>query len=734
MIGTKTRRFGITLRIALLAWLITVITLSIFVIITIPEEKQIFFDNLNSKANAVAVSLHDVATAAVVNEDYTSLVERCLQVLKHDKSIDYLVITKNTGESWVHDKSGWRYDTLSSDWHPGERVETSAIGVVPEFKRRVFHYSQPFDYSGVQWGWIHVGLSLATYDHSVANVYRRSAMLVLVCILLSFVASAVYARFLVKPIMTLQSVVDCIAQGDLSARAAIKTGDEIELLADSFNAMATSLLQRDRVLGSVQFASQQFLASTDWRTAAMEVLTRISLAADISRAYILENRSGPKGELLACELFRYATSAEAPPDKTADKRQFQWQGDGLDAWAKQLVKGHVVSALARDTSPAAQAVLAPTTKSFILVPIRIDDAWWGHLEFDDSARERAWADADIDSLRALADMFAAAIARQRIQDALLEAKQTLEQRVSERTRELQKQVAAKEQALAELAETQQELIVASREAGMAEVATGVLHNVGNVLNSVNVSTTLIREKLQRSEISTLGKLGDLLRQHEADAAAFLTSDPKGKQVPRFIISLSEHLEKEQAELKEDHIQLARNVDHIKEIVAMQQSYARVSGFLEKITISKLMEDALQMNAAGLTRHGITIVRQYSEVPLLLADKHKILQILVNLVHNAKYALDESPDADKRLTVGISMNGDDQVRITVADNGVGIPPQNLTRIFSHGFTTRKNGHGFGLHSGANAAKEMGGQLTAHSDGPGKGATFVLDLPLNGHRNN
>ena len=135
------------------------------------------------------------------------------------------------------------------------------------------------------------------------------------------------------------------------------------------------------------------------------------------------------------------------------------------------------------------------------------------MGFDDCACERTWTDAEVDSLRALADMLGAAIARQRVQDALLEAKQTLEQRVSERTRELQEQVAAKEKARAELAETQQELIVASREAGMAEVATGVLHNVGNVLNSVNVSTTLIREKLRRSEISTLGKVCDLLQQH-----------------------------------------------------------------------------------------------------------------------------------------------------------------------------------------------------------------------------
>jgi C4-dicarboxylate-specific signal transduction histidine kinase len=129
---------------------------------------------------------------------------------------------------------------------------------------------------------------------------------------------------------------------------------------------------------------------------------------------------------------------------------------------------------------------------------------------------------------------------------------------------------------------------------------------------------------------------------------------------------------------------------------------------------------------------VTIIREYAEVPLLLVDKHKVLQILVNLVHNAKYALDDSPGHDKRLTVGISLNGADRVKVTVADNGVGIPPENLTRIFSHGFTTRERGHGFGLHSGANAAKEMGGQLSAFSAGPGRGATFTLELPVGNTR--
>ncbi len=161
---------------------------------------------------------------------------------------------------------------------------------------------------------------------------------------------------------------------------------------------------------------------------------------------------------------------------------------------------------------------------------------------------------------------------------------------------------------------------------------------------------------------------------------------------------------------------------------MQQCYARVSGATEQVNIADLIEDALRMNAGALARHEVQVVREYaSHLSEITTEKHKVLQILVNLMRNAKYACDESGRKDKRLTVRLS-NGDDRVRISVIDNGVGIPAENLTRIFNHGYTTRKDGHGFGLHSGALAARELGGALQVHSDGCGLGATFTLELPL------
>ncbi|MBN2562451.1 MAG: PAS domain S-box protein [Phycisphaerae bacterium] len=291
-------------------------------------------------------------------------------------------------------------------------------------------------------------------------------------------------------------------------------------------------------------------------------------------------------------------------------------------------------------------------------------------------------------------------------------------------------ITERKRAEAERERLHRELLDVSRNAGMVEVATNVLHNVGNVLNSVNVSATLTAERIRDSRASSLARVVALLKEHEGDLASFLTNDPKGRQLPAYLATLAEHMATEQADLLQEMESLTRNIEHIKEIVAVQQSYAKVSGIVETVAARDLVEDALRMNTAALERHEVRIVRQYADVPMLEIEKHKVLQILVNLIRNAKYALDGSPNGDKVLTLSIGRNGNGKVRITVSDNGVGIPPENLTRIFAHGFTTRKDGHGFGLHGGALTAKEIGGALTAQSEGPARGATFMLELPCGG----
>jgi signal transduction histidine kinase len=308
----------------------------------------------------------------------------------------------------------------------------------------------------------------------------------------------------------------------------------------------------------------------------------------------------------------------------------------------------------------------------------------------------------------------------------------LRRQVARQTSKLRVQIAERERMQVQIEQSHKELLHASRQAGMAEIATNVLHNVGNVLNSVNISTGLLVEGVKQSRASSLARVVVLLREHAHDLGEFITHDSRGKHLPAHLARLSEQLQAEQETSVRELDSLQRNVEHIKEIVAMQQNYATFGGVNEMVNVVNLVEDSLRINAGALSRHRVEVIREFETVPPLNVEKHKVLQILVNLLRNAKHACQDSKRADKRLTVRVA-NGEGRIRISVIDNGVGIPPENLMRIFNHGFTTRKDGHGFGLHSGALAAREMGGSLTVHSDGPGHGAAFTLELPCPAQEN-
>ena len=328
----------------------------------------------------------------------------------------------------------------------------------------------------------------------------------------------------------------------------------------------------------------------------------------------------------------------------------------------------------------------------------------------------------------LVESFVDIRARKEAKRVLLEAKEDLERRVLERTRELQEQVRAKEEANARLADAQQRLIELSRQAGMAEVATGVLHNVGNVLNSVNVSATIVANKIRQCHSTNLVALANMLQQHSGDLPEFLSRDPKGQRVLPYLIKLNDHMQQERQEMLQELKLLTEHIAHIKEIVSAQQSYAQVSGLVEAVSLADLVEDTIRFVQADFERDKIRVERDYEQVPPVAMEKHKVLQIMLNLLRNAEQALKDGDNPDRRIHCRLYRHGRDRIRIAVQDTGVGIPPENLTRVFSHGFTTRHNEHGFGLHSGANAAQQMGGALWAESEGPGQGATFTLELPL------
>lgn len=279
----------------------------------------------------------------------------------------------------------------------------------------------------------------------------------------------------------------------------------------------------------------------------------------------------------------------------------------------------------------------------------------------------------------------------------------------------------------ELDYTHKKLLDASRHAGMAEIATNVIHNVGNVLNSINVSISQTTEISRGLKIENLTKVAELIQQH-TDEPNFLSENEKGKRIPEYLAMIAKELAKDRKDIESELESTKRHLQHIKMIVSMQQEYATANCVIERVDVAEVLEDAIGMSSGSLERHRITLIRDFEPGLILMLDKHRVMQILVNLIRNAKHAVQEIDLVERIIKIAVTQIDDTSVTIAISDNGVGIPAENLVNLFNHGFTTKKTGHGFGLHSGANSAKELGGSLTAHSDGPGNGATFKLTLPL------
>ena len=291
---------------------------------------------------------------------------------------------------------------------------------------------------------------------------------------------------------------------------------------------------------------------------------------------------------------------------------------------------------------------------------------------------------------------------------------------------ISKDISSQKVAEQELEVTHKQLLDASRQAGMAEIATNVIHNVGNVLNSINVSISQTTEIAQALKIENLKKIADML-QENAHNPKFLTEDEKGKRIPEYLSLVSEELSTNRSTINAELESTQGHLQHVKTIVSMQQEYATGSQVIEEVDLAEVLDDAIKMSSGSLERHRISLVREFVPGIQIMLDKHRVMQILVNLIRNAKHAVQDMDIDSRMIKVVVNQPDKETVAIDIIDNGIGISAENMVNLFNYGFSTKSNGHGFGLHSGANSANELGGSLTVHSDGLGKGATFTLTLP-------
>lgn len=279
--------------------------------------------------------------------------------------------------------------------------------------------------------------------------------------------------------------------------------------------------------------------------------------------------------------------------------------------------------------------------------------------------------------------------------------------------------------VARLAEAQTRLVEAARAGGMSEIATSVLHDVGNALQGVGVSADLIGERLTGRNVADLARVATLLDRHSDDLARWLTEDPRGRCVPAFLVELAAAFQRDQSALQSELRTLRAGVEHIGALVSAQQRHAGRRGALELVAVGELLDSAVQLSAAG-GQGGAVIERRYEAGVFARAEKHRLLAVLVNLLRNARQALGEAA-ASGTVRLSVRSTADGLVRVEIEDDGIGIAAEDLGRIFQSGYSTKPGGHGLGLHSGAITVRELGGRLFAESAGPGLGARFVLELP-------
>ena len=548
-----------------------------------------------------------------------------------------------------------------------DELEIKAAGLKSGFRidgNRIL-LAQPVMLDGKREGTLYLVADLRAMTSQLLKVYGGIFALVLAAsLLLAFLLSRGTARTIAE-------------HHDYSVRATKVCGDEVGGLTDAFNQMLTQIQSQDSALQTAQHELQEQVTA-------------------------LQHEIGER-KRAEREQVRLTAILEATPDIVMSANR-----NGIPFYLNRA--GHEILGVAqdRDISGMKTLYLRSEWANGILAKERLPEA----------IRNGSWAGETTIFTRDGKEIPVSQV---------LIAHKSPEGAVEYFSTVLRDMTAHREAEEA-LRLSQQKLLETSRLAGMAEVATGVLHNVGNVLNSVNVSAGLVVEKLRRSKAPKLAQAAALLTGHNGDLGEYLVNDVNGQKLPGYLAKLGEFFILENSELLNEVDQLSRNIEHIKEVVAMQQSYAKVSGVFENLQAHRLVEDAIAMNIGAFERHGVDVERRFSAVPPIRVDRHKVLQILINLIRNAKYALDDVERIDKKMIISISAPNERYVQIVVSDNGIGISPENLTRIFAHGFTTRAGGHGFGLHSGAIAARSMGGAITVASAGIGQGATFTLELPI------
>ncbi|TWT80152.1 Sensor protein ZraS [Planctomycetes bacterium CA13] len=645
------------------------------------SQQAALYAAVEARGTTLASSLSDTYAKSLYREDYEVVINHTMEVLSANPDIESIIVKAN-GDIMVFNKDG--YDFLPEDTEPNH---SSVLRT---------HLTQgDLITDGMDLGKFEIRLSLAELDREVGRMHRRSIYEVLACFILVLSVCWFVGQRLTKPIRNLERVMTRMTDGDRSARATVDCDDEIGCMAIAFNQMLDKLQSTEAsLLEANQTLEERVLERTEELSLANSTMVRE-----------IEQRKLIEVELRRSEE-RYDLAVNGVEDGIWDW-DLEKASDGTVNYRSDRFKQLLGYEPAEDPPHFSEYVLADDLPS-------VKDAITKHL-----SAETAGLDIEFRGT-----MKSGEYRWYRVRGKCVRNNQGVATRLVGSLSDIN----AQKDSQKELMRLHQEMVAMSHQAGMAEVASGVLHNVGNVLNSVCVSAALVCESLETSRASQLGQIADMLDEHSDNLNHFITEDDRGRRIPRYLGTLAKNLMGERAITMENIDRVCKKIEHIKEIVSRQQEFARVCGVEQQIDLRDVIEDAIKIPHVGYEHCGIELVRKYEGHPKTLTDKHKLLQILVNLLGNAKQAVSEADVDSKKIIVHLSQPSLDRAIVSVIDNGVGIAKEHHDSIFSHGFTTKSDGHGFGLHSCALAMEQLGGSIRFGSDGVGQGATFTLNLPL------
>jgi PAS domain S-box-containing protein len=548
----------------------------------------------------------------------------------------------------------------------------------------IIHMSFPIRFNNEEIGEVLLGLSTQRLSLEVEqNFIRQLVGYVLIILILILCIHFVFRQKVLKPINSLVEGFDRVANGNLEQKVTVLCKDELSCLSTSFNKMMSDLklhiTEKDQMMDQLQELNSTLEHRVRKRTADLA-------QSEAHIRAILEN----VGEgIITLDEAGYIQSVNP-----AAERILGIKNDSAKNLHSIFMLSDESASFLADSKEYIDINDNPINRAIAPHPLVLTGKRMDGSEFP--------MELVVTTMQKNSQVYRVCILRD-----ITRRKET-EQR---------------------LEQAQNQLLDAAHKSGMADMATGVLHNIGNILNSVNLAGEEISKIVKHSKIEGLSMANKMLVEHQNELSDFLLHDKKGKRLPEYYIKVGTALVDEHKRIEKEADSLNEKTKMMKDVIRTQQLYASAGFFSEALDIHTLINDAITVQKASLDKWGVRIEKRLGAIPSCMVQKSKLLQVLTNLVKNAKEAMAENDiyNKPKHLMIETGQQNDGSVFVKILDNGCGIEQEHLTQIFGHGFTLKQNGHGFGLHTCANAVKEMGGTITASSQGLQQGACFYLSLP-------